>query len=140
MFRNRATQPLKDMIDFAAGSLAEKGSDNAAMFAAFATDVAGWIAQPPVYRNHLKPNKPLVEVAANGRVNFKEIPRGTTMEDASKPSVTIPSPRQWHACHTSHVACYTSHTSHVTRHTSHVTRRTSHVTPSRRTRSPPVSS
>ena len=85
MFRNRATPALKEMIDFAAKSLAQAGSPNAEALADFSSDISEWVNQPPVYKNQLKPNKPQVSVAPNGRVNFKEVPRETMMEDPSKP-------------------------------------------------------
>ena len=87
MFRNRATPALKDMVDFAAASLAASGSPNAGKFAAFAEDIGAWVNESPVYQNHLVSNKPVVDVAKNGRVNFKEVPRNVTMEDESKPCV-----------------------------------------------------
>ena len=88
MYRNRATPALKDMIDFAAASLAEAGSLNAEKFEAFAKDIASWVDEAPVYQNHLVSNLPVVDVAKNGRVNFKEVPRNVTMEDESKPCKT----------------------------------------------------
>ena len=85
MFRNRATPALKAMVDYAAKSLAERGSPSAKAFAAFAQDVAKWVNEPPVYMRQLVPNRPTVSVSPDGRINFKEVPRKVTMEDPTKP-------------------------------------------------------